>query len=35
VGAVVIGMNPHKRSATIEEMADDEVVLGGGRCHHL
>jgi transposase len=28
---VVIGMDPHKRSATIEVMAADEVVLGGGR----
>jgi transposase len=28
---VVIGMDPHKRSATIEVMADDEQVLGGGR----
>jgi transposase len=28
---VVIGMDPHKRSATIEMMADDETVLGGGR----
>jgi transposase len=31
MGAVVIGMDPHKRSATIEVMAGDEVVLGGGR----
>jgi transposase len=31
VGAVVIGMDPHKRSATIEVMAGDEAVLGGGR----
>jgi transposase len=30
-GAVVIGMDPHKRSATIEVMAGDETVLGGGR----
>jgi hypothetical protein len=30
-GNVVIGMDPHKRSATIEVMADDESVLGGGR----
>jgi transposase len=29
--AVVIGMDPHKRSATIEVMAGDETVLGGGR----
>jgi transposase len=28
---VVIGMDPHKRSATIEIMAGDETVLGGGR----
>jgi transposase len=28
---VVIGMDPHKRSATIEAMADDETVLGKGR----
>jgi hypothetical protein len=26
----VIGMDPHKRSATIEVMDNDEVVLGGG-----
>jgi transposase len=31
MGAVVIGMDPHKRSATIEVMAGDEVVQGGGR----
>ena len=31
MGAVVIGMDPHKRSATIEVMAGDELVLGGGR----
>ena len=31
VDAVVIGMDPHKRSATIEVMAADESVLGGGR----
>jgi transposase len=31
VGAVVIGMDPHKRSATIEVMAGDETILGGGR----
>jgi transposase len=30
-GNVVIGMDPHKRSATIEVMAADETVLGGGR----
>jgi len=28
---VVIGMDPHKRSVTIEVMAADEDVLGGGR----
>ncbi len=31
MGKVVIGMDPHKRSATIEVMAGDEAVLGGGR----
>jgi hypothetical protein len=31
MGTVVIGMDPHKRSATIEVMAADERVLGGGR----
>jgi len=30
-GRVVIGMDPHKRSVTIEVMAGDETVLGGGR----
>ena len=30
-GNVVIGMDPHKRSATIEVMAGDESVLGGDR----
>jgi transposase len=30
-GRVVIGMDPHKRSATIEVMTADEAVLGGGR----
>jgi len=30
-GRVVIGMDPHKRSVTIEVMADDETILGGGR----
>jgi transposase len=25
------GLDPHKRSATIEIMASDETVLGGGR----
>ena len=29
--AVVIGMDPHKRSATIEVMGGDETVLDGGR----
>jgi hypothetical protein len=28
---VVIGMDPHKRSVTIEVMTSDEQVLGGGR----
>lgn len=28
---VVVGMDPHKRSVTIEVMAGDESVLGGGR----
>jgi transposase len=31
MSAVVIGMDPHKRSATIEVMASDEIVVGGGR----
>jgi transposase len=31
MGTVAIGMDPHKRSATIEVMAADETVLGGGR----
>src|SRR5450432_200535 len=31
MGAVVNGMDPHKRSATIEVMDGDETVLGGGR----
>jgi transposase len=31
MGAVVIGMDPHKRSATIEVMTADEIVVGGGR----
>jgi transposase len=31
MSAVVIGMDPHKRSATIEVMAGDEAVLGCGR----
>ncbi len=30
-GRVVIGMDPHKRSATIEVMTADETILGGGR----
>src|SRR5665213_3205094 len=29
--AVVIGMDPHKRSATIEVMDGDETILGSGR----
>jgi transposase len=28
---VIIGMDPHKRSATIEIMAGDEAIVGGGR----
>ena len=28
---VVIGMDPHKRSVTIEVMSADETVVGGGR----
>jgi transposase len=31
MGRVVIGMDPHKRSVTIEVMDADEDVLGGGR----
>jgi hypothetical protein len=31
VTRVVIGMDPHKRSVTIEVMAPDESVLDGGR----
>ena len=31
MGAVVIGMDPHKRSVTIEVMAGDETVIDGGR----
>ena len=27
---VVIGMDPHKRSATIEVMTGEETILGGG-----
>jgi hypothetical protein len=30
-GRLVIGMDPHKRSVTIEVMTSDEQVLGGGR----
>ncbi len=30
-GRVVIGMDPHKRSATIEVMSGEETILGGGR----
>jgi transposase len=30
-GRVVIGMDPHKRSATIEVMTADESIVGGGR----
>jgi transposase len=30
-GRVVIGMDPHKRSATIEVMTADEAIHGGGR----
>jgi transposase len=28
---VVVGMDPHKRSVTIEVMTGDETVIGGGR----
>jgi hypothetical protein len=31
MSTVVIGMDPHKRSAAIEVMAADETVVGGGR----
>jgi hypothetical protein len=31
MGAVVIGMDPHKRSATVEVMGGDEAILDGGR----
>ena len=31
MSTVVIGMDPHKRSATIEVMDADETVLDGGR----
>ena len=30
-GRVVIGMDPHKRSVTIEVMTGEETILGGGR----
>ena len=30
-GRVVIGMDPHKRSATIEVMTADETIVGRGR----
>jgi transposase len=30
-GPVVIGMDPHKRSVTIEVMTDQEAIVGGGR----
>ena len=31
VPRVVIGMDPHKRTVTIEVMTADETVVGGGR----
>ena len=31
---VVIGMDPHKRSATIEIMTGEEVIVGGGPLRH-
>ena len=31
MGRVVVAMDPHKRSATIEVMDAEETVLGGGR----
>jgi len=31
IGRVVVGMDPHKRSVTIEVMTADEAILGGGR----
>jgi len=31
VSKVIVGMDPHKNSATIEVMAGDEAVVGGGR----
>ena len=30
-GVVVMGMDPHKRSATIEVVSTQETVLDGGR----
>ncbi len=33
MSTVVIGMDPHKHASTIEVMAADERVLGGGRFH--
>jgi transposase len=30
-GRVVIGMDPHKRSATVEVMTGDETIVGGER----
>jgi hypothetical protein len=30
-GAVLIGMDPHKRSVTIEVMSSDESIVGRGR----
>ena len=30
-GRVVIGMDPHKRSVTIEVMAGDETIAGASR----
>ncbi|MFC5263534.1 hypothetical protein ACFPJ1_15580 [Kribbella qitaiheensis] len=31
IRALVIGMDPHKRSATVEIMSAHETILGGGR----
>lgn len=31
VPRVVIGMDPHKRSVTIEVMTAGEIIVGGGR----
>lgn len=31
INAVVIGMDPHKRSVTIEIMTSTEAIVGGGR----